>query len=1075
MRTLLLLLALAFAASPALAQRYTSTGISGVGEGDHFGQQIAVGNLNGGASDILVVSESGMATGSVDREVHVFYGVVAGGLTADDADLVLSDAETDAHFGTEIAVGDLNGDGFDDVVVGVPYNNDRVDESGAAYVYCGSATPDATRDRVLYGRLTMDNNPSQPGVADEGLNLGQQVEVGDVNGDGFDDVVAGGGSTGTLQHEYHVYLGGAGFCSGPPINAEDSDATLLIHAGGISREDLAVGDVNGDIYADIVIVDTFDWYHPSANRSGGALFAFHSSATLPALRTVTTVDGSNDADTVTLLYDPATTPGDISDARFENDVAVGDLDGDGVGDIAVASVQESISGGNPSFQALVNVFDGVALPAFSVRDQGEFSAPYGDRSGRVLPPLDVEVGLAGGLERAAGSVDDQVDLLIGGFIYASRSDPVPSLYFHFGPFDFATGSPADRFYIGRTDGSAGPVTTAPLGIPTTGCPGLVYGVPRIDLEGVPPSTQGGVHVTACNPLFVYPAPPGVEELAECTFNVGSWERGVSLCNDGYFELAPGVLPSGVPMTMSFTGLFIPNPDSLDAIKNPFIDVWSYYDINLTPDGCTVKGCATFEINDKGIQNAEFLHTLLIEVTSPLPEITLSIASVDLSGDVVLTFDVPLTPTPPAPDVFGSYDLYVTLPNTSSPVQISSIPNHGEFNPAWAPFGTYLVHDAAEFGPGDTFLGQNLWVTNASTGTSSMLPGTDGGNDADWWPYGALIAYDRAGDLAGPDETIYLSAAWGGPRYALRADALDPSWSPNGRYLAFHQPSDGSIRAIDVFTGRERIVVKTGQNPAWSPNGRSIAYSDGDDLYRIRVRATGAPIGSPVAVTSGPERDSQPSWDRFGEQLAYQTDATGAIDIWTVGSNGGAGSFLVGDPSFGDFDPAVFPAVSGIVAYSGYTAPTVASRVTTQARQLDVPRRSAASLYAEADVELAGLAESVGLDASAGRQLDAWIAATLGSSEEALELASETLTFNVEAYPNPASTSATVRVELADAADVEITVVDVLGRAVARLADGPMEAGRHTATWDVALVPPGVYVIRVRAGEHEALRRITVAR
>ena len=431
--------------------------------------------------------------------------------------------------------------------------------------------------------------------------------------------------------------------------------------------------------------------------------------------------------------------------------------------------------------------------------------------------------------------------------------------------------------------------------------------------------------------------------------------------------------------------------------------------------------------------------------------------------------------PSATEIFGSYDLYATLPSASAPIQISSIPDRGEFNPSWAPFGPYLVHDGAEFGSGDTFLGQDLWVTNAATGASAMLPGTDGGNDADWWPFGLLIAYDRAGDPAGPDQTIYLSAAWGGARVPIRADALDPSWSPTGRYLAFQQPSDGSIRARDLFTGSEQFVAASGQNPAWSPNGRWIAYSDGDDLYRVRVRADGRPLASPVAVTSGPEQDSQPAWYPFNGRLAYQSDATGAIDLYRLPASGGSPVFVTGLANFGDFDPAVYPSQAGIVAYSGYTSSAVAARRAVDTKALEMETRLAADLYAEVDAEMADLTASIGLDGRAGRQLDAWIAATLGGSENALELATEMLTFAVSAYPNPASASATVRVELAEAADVEITVLDVLGRSVAHLAEGSFEAGRHTAVWDVSNVPPGVYVVRVRAGEQRALRQITVAR
>ncbi|GAB5535014.1 MAG: hypothetical protein Rubg2KO_12630 [Rubricoccaceae bacterium] len=1083
MRTLILFAGLVLLASPALAQRYNSAPIFGVGEGDRFGQQVAVGNLNGGASDVLIVSESGLAGGDsrlTDHDVHVFFGTSAfptPGLTADDADLVLSDAETDAAFGHELAVGDFNDDGYSDVVVGVPYNNDRVDESGAAYIYCGGAPTDSGRDRVLYGRLTEDTNPEEPGIADAGFNLGQQVAVGDLNGDGFDDMVVGGFSSGEGGHEYHVFLGNAGVCSGPPIHAENSDATIRIEAS--AAEDVAVGDVNGDIYADIVIVDTDDWLLPSGGgRSGGALFTFHGAAALPALQTVSSVLSiSNDADTVTLLFDPETASASSSATRFVPDVAVGDLSGDGVGDVAVAAVRDVEAGAQP----YVHAFDGAALSELSIRDRGEFSTTY-EPGGSLLPGesrespmLAVEIGDAGGLT-AASSADGQADLLVGGFSTdVTLSFGVPGVYrsaYEFGPIDFVTGRSA-RVLLAASPGTA--ETTAPVPIPSPGCAGTLVGFPSSGRPEI--STAGRVSITACNPLFAYPNPPpglGVDANS-CDAPFLASGLGIGMCGTFHLELAPGLLPSGEPTPMQFGGVFRINPNSNDPQNPDYIDVSEFYDIERGPNGCSVPGCAVYTLNEVGVQNAAAFKEVVIEVTAPESEFVVSVVRIGYDGEALLVDAYPLTLTPPAPDVFGSYDLYAAIPGTSSPVRITSIPDRGEFNPAWAPFGPYVIHDGAAFGPGDVFLGQDLWITNAATGTSSMLPGTDGGNDADWWPFGALIAYDRAGDPAGPDETIYLSAAWGGARIPLRADALDPSWSPTGRYLAFQQPSDGSIRSRDLLTGREWIVAKAGQNPAWSPNGRWIAYSDGDDLFKISVRPDGRPLASPVAVTSGPEQDSQPAWYPFNGRLAYQSDASGAIDLYRVSASGGSPVFVTGLSDFGDFHPAVYPSQSGIVAYSGYTAQTIAARRAIEAEhQLEESTRSVADLYAEADLELADLTASIGLDASAGRQLDAWIAEIVGvaDTEEAGDAVSA---FAVSAYPNPASASATVRLELAEATEVEVTVVDVLGREVARLADRSFEAGRHSATWDVSDVPPGLYVVLVRAGEQQAMHRLTVAR
>lgn len=81
-----------------------------------------------------------------------------------------------------------------------------------------------------------------------------------------------------------------------------------------------------------------------------------------------------------------------------------------------------------------------------------------------------------------------------------------------------------------------------------------------------------------------------------------------------------------------------------------------------------------------------------------------------------------------------------------------------------------------------------------------------------------------------------------------------------------------------------------------------------------------------------------------------------------------------------------------------------------------------------------------------------------------------------AYPNPFAGRATVGYALPEAADVRLVVYDVLGRQVATLADGPVEAGRHEATFDAAALPSGTYLVRMTTdGGFAQTQRITVLR
>lgn len=76
-----------------------------------------------------------------------------------------------------------------------------------------------------------------------------------------------------------------------------------------------------------------------------------------------------------------------------------------------------------------------------------------------------------------------------------------------------------------------------------------------------------------------------------------------------------------------------------------------------------------------------------------------------------------------------------------------------------------------------------------------------------------------------------------------------------------------------------------------------------------------------------------------------------------------------------------------------------------------------------------------------------------------------------AYPNPLQDRATIRFALPEASDVELIVYDALGRAVARLVDGRLEAGRHEAVFEAGALPPGLYVYELHASSFRETGRL----
>ncbi|HEX8385514.1 MAG TPA: T9SS type A sorting domain-containing protein, partial [Rubricoccaceae bacterium] len=153
------------------------------------------------------------------------------------------------------------------------------------------------------------------------------------------------------------------------------------------------------------------------------------------------------------------------------------------------------------------------------------------------------------------------------------------------------------------------------------------------------------------------------------------------------------------------------------------------------------------------------------------------------------------------------------------------------------------------------------------------------------------------------------------------------------------------------------------------------------------------------------------------------------------------------------------------------------------------------LHGEAGDEAAALAALASLEALAPESVEAELAraflgveapsggrgagapAVQARGTSAMEAVSEGVDFTVG--PNPAASSASLTVTLAEAADVTVVVYDLLGRAVRSALSGPLAAGAHRAEIDASALAPGVYVVRAvvntPSGAVVRTARLTVAR
>jgi hypothetical protein len=197
--------------------------------------------------------------------------------------------------------GDVNGDGFDDVIVGAPQNSAGGGIAGRAYVFFGGPGADAVADLILTG----ESSPSRLGGSVSG--------AGDVNGDGFADVIVGArGNTalGTDTGRAYVYYGGPG-----ADNVADLTMTGETANSFFGNTVSGAGDVNGDDFDDVIVgAPSF----PNDIRSGRAYGYF----------------GGSNADT---LVDQ-TFNGEASGNFFGNSVSsAGDVNGDGFSDLVIGA------------------------------------------------------------------------------------------------------------------------------------------------------------------------------------------------------------------------------------------------------------------------------------------------------------------------------------------------------------------------------------------------------------------------------------------------------------------------------------------------------------------------------------------------------------------------------------------------------------------------------------------------------------------------------------------------------------------------------------------------------------------
>lgn len=470
----------------------------------------SAGDVNGdGYSDIIVGAPLYDKTKANEGAAIVFKGT-ANGLSLSGEFLVCGQDSAQMGYAVSTA-GDFNGDGFSDVMVGIPYYNTNVKDAGQVRLYFGSAngiTPQST-----YISYSSANALALTGVS--------VATAGDINGDGFSDVLIGvpqdtdgeskeglvrvcyGGTSNNLNTNY--------------INLQCNQANALYGFSATSA-----GDVNGDGFSDVVVGARF--YDGQSDEGtlvdAGAIFIYHGSAsglaTSPVFQLVGTQQDSR-------LGHKVNSAGDINgdgysdvllscylfDSQFQNEGIVYLLRGSGVG-ISLQNAQAFYGGqtdarigssvacaGDVNGDGYADIMLGAQYYDNGQNNEGAVFIYHGSANGVSATPVSTlesnqNEGWFGTAVASAGDVngDGYSDILVGCYTFDNGQVDEGHVFLYHGGAE-GVGTNNSLSLPGSDPGSLMGMSVANAGdVNGDGFDEVIVGAPQYDLNG----TTGGIAI-----------------------------------------------------------------------------------------------------------------------------------------------------------------------------------------------------------------------------------------------------------------------------------------------------------------------------------------------------------------------------------------------------------------------------------------------------------------------------------------------------------------------------------------------------------------------------------------------------
>tara|TARA_B100001250_G_scaffold155960_1_gene134036 strand:+ start:273 stop:2711 length:2439 start_codon:yes stop_codon:yes gene_type:complete len=320
-----------------------TSGIVGSNErNDHWGHETHHGDFNGDGYDDLAISAPDEDIRSVTNAggLWVLYGS-SSGLTASGSwafnqgtSKIPGINEIGDRWGESLTSGDFDGDGFDDLIIGVPQEDvGNIEDAGVIVILYGSSNGLGH----LRSRGFSQGSPGIPGSNEVGDEWGKVLASNDFNGDQYDDLIIGtpNESIGSIDNAgaFTVIYGSS--------EGLTSNNSKLFHQGtpnipsGSEIGDrwgkaITTGDFNHDGFADIAVGSPYEDIGPKTNAGSITLF-YGTSNGISATNSKLLHQGSS-------RMAGANEPHD----RWGEVLSVGDFNGDLFDDLAIGAPNESI-------------------------------------------------------------------------------------------------------------------------------------------------------------------------------------------------------------------------------------------------------------------------------------------------------------------------------------------------------------------------------------------------------------------------------------------------------------------------------------------------------------------------------------------------------------------------------------------------------------------------------------------------------------------------------------------------------------------------------------------------------------